>query len=169
MYQCVTYLQFRYSFDIICLHIYVFEEGEKEKENGNDLLYSDCQFLITIFTEHLGSDDLGYVLETLFTVKDKWYYIGLQLNISHPILDAIEREKKDNRERLTQMLKLWLADTSSPATWSGLVQALLSVSVGEKELAEDTRKTRCSQNEEQTTGTAPSEGRERRRTYIVKK
>ena len=95
-------------------------------------------------------------------------YIGLQLNILHPILDAIEGERKDNRERLMQMLKHWPADTSSPAAWSGLVQALMSVSVGEKELAENIRKMHCSQNEEETTGTAPSERRERKRTPWVK-
>ena len=54
------------------------------------------------------------------------------------------------------MLKEWLSSTSPP-TWSGLVQALSTALVGEQRLAEDIRKQYCRQDGEQATSPAPGE------------
>ena len=106
----------------------------------------------------LGPDDLCDVLNAIFTGRDKWYHIGLQLKIPFQTLNVIRREHRDNAtDCLTEMLQKWLTSTSPPPTWSGLVQALSSAPVGEKRLAEDIRRQHCLQDGEQATGPAPGE------------
>ena len=115
-----------------------------------------CSF---IGTEFLGPDDLCDVLEAIFTVKHKWYYIGLKLRIPHHTLDDIETNKANTTDCLTEMLKRWLSSTSPPPTWSGIIQALSSVSVGEKRLAEGIKKKYWHQVGEQATGPALGDSR----------
>ena len=110
-----------------------------------------------VVTGHLGPDDLRAVLDAIYTLRHKWYYIGLELKIPYHTLDAIKAQCPNNIENcLTEMLKQWLSSTSSP-TWSGLVQALSSAPVGEQRLAEEIREQYCHQDGEQATGPAPGE------------
>ena len=105
-----------------------------------------------MFTGHLGPDDLHDILEAIFSVKHKWYSIGLKLWISHHTLDAIKTQCSSNiKDCLTETLKQWLSNTSPLPTWSGLIQALSSEPVGEKRLAEDIREQYCHQDGEQAT------------------
>ena len=109
-------------------------------------------------TGQLGPDDLCDVLNAIYTVRDKWYYIGLKLKISFQALKVIRTEHpNDAAGCLTEMLQQWLTSVSPRPTWSGLIQALSSEPVGEKRLAEEIRKQYCHQDGEQATGTAPGE------------
>ena len=107
---------------------------------------------------HLGPDDLADVLNAIYTVRSKWYHIGLQLKIPFQTLNVIRTEHRDNTtDCLTEMLQKWLTSVSPPPTWSGLVQALSSAPVGEERLAEEIRQQYCHQDGEQATGPAPGE------------
>ena len=111
-----------------------------------------------IGTGHLGPCDLRAVRTAIFSVRAKWYDIGVELEISYHTLDAIKTQYSNNIVNcLTEMLKQWLSSTSPLPTWSGLVQALSSAPVGEKRLAEEIRKQYCHQDGEQATGPAPGE------------
>ena len=67
--------------------------------------------------------DLGAVLTELYCVRDKWYNIGLQLNVPVAELQRIESEHKGNYTTcLRQMLIKWLE--SGQANWKSLCDAL---------------------------------------------
>ena len=106
----------------------------------------------------LGPGDLCAVRTAIFSVRSKWYDIGVELEISHYTLDAIQTEcPGNNASCLTKMVIKWLTSVSPPPTWSGLIQALSSAPVGEKRLAEEIREQYCHQDGEQATGPAPGE------------
>ena len=71
----------------------------------------------------LGLDDLGAVLNELFSCRDKWYNLGLQLLVSVSDLQKIESEyKNDHGTCLRQMLTKWLE--SGRGNWETLCQAI---------------------------------------------
>ena len=73
----------------------------------------------------LSLTDLGVVLTELFLVRDKWYNIGLQLQVPVTELQRIESEhKNDQMTCLRQMLIKWLE--LGHANWSSLCNALQS-------------------------------------------
>ena len=120
-------------------------------------IYVERDTCSCVVTGHLRPGDLRAVLDAIYTVRHKWYYIGLELKIPYHTLDPIKAQCPNNIEDcLTEMLKQWLSSTSSP-TWSDLVQALSSGPVGEKRLAEEIREQYCHQDGEQATGPAPGE------------
>ena len=112
-------------------------------------MYSFCG------TGNLGPDDLRAVRTAIFSVRAKWYDIGVELEISHYTLNAIQTECPSNSAScLTKMLIEWLTSVSPPPTWSSLVQALSSEPVREKLLAKEIRERYCHQDREQATGPA---------------
>ena len=122
-------------------------------------LHALLPYILLIVAEYLEPSDLSDILNAIFTAGDKWFQIGLQLRLSYSTLNVIKRDNHDTTDCLTDMLQKWLTSTSSPPTWSGLVQALSSGPVGEKRLAEEIRKQYCQQDEEHATGPASGEGR----------
>ena len=109
-------------------------------------------------TGNLSVNDLRATRRAIFSIRHKWYDIGVELDMSPSTLDAIKTENSNNTAVcLTEMLKKWLSGVSSPPTWSGLIQALSSEPVGEKRLAEEIREQYCHQDGEQATGPAPGE------------
>ena len=70
-------------------------------------------------------DDLGLILEEIFPVRDKWYNIGLQLQVPVKELQRIESEhKNDHTTCLRLMLIKWLE--LGCASWRSLCDALHS-------------------------------------------
>ena len=94
----------------------------------------------TADSSYLKIDDLKDVQEELIDVSNKWYNIGLQLNLQPGVLDGI-REHKDANSCLCEMLKFWLKTNHS--TWQLLVKALNSRSVSETDLAKRLKDKYC--------------------------
>ena len=79
-------------------------------------------------------NDLGLVLKEIHPVREKWYYIGLQLLVPVTQLQRIEAEHKgDHTTCLRHMLVKWL--NSGHANWSSLCDALQSPIVLGKDAA----------------------------------
>ena len=80
----------------------------------------------------LGLNDLPTVLDELYDIRDKWYNVGLRLDVPTEKLESILiSHDRDNCFR--QVLVLWLK--SGKATWLGLCQALRHRTVGRVKLA----------------------------------
>ena len=80
----------------------------------------------------------------IFEARDKWYDIGIELNLSFKTLNVIEKDCPNDCGRcLTKMLIEWLSSSYPPPTWSDVVDALSSRPVGEKRLAEDIKTKDC--------------------------
>ena len=85
----------------------------------------------------------------IFSVRDKWYDIGVELNIPYTTLNVIEKDCPNNcADCLRKMLVAWLSSDSPPPSWSALVEALSSEPVGEKRLAGEIQTKYCATQEE---------------------
>ena len=96
----------------------------------------------------LGPDDLRCIMSSIYSIHHKWYNIGLELNISFPVLDGMKANNRTTDECLTEMLKHWL---NCDPSWSDLVQALSSEPVGEKTLAKQIHTKYCTTQREAET------------------
>ena len=71
-------------------------------------------------------DNLRLLLEELLDVCNRWYDLGLQLNLESKTLNRIYALSHDSRDQLLEMLKTWLT-TSDNASWKTVTDALRSV------------------------------------------
>jgi len=104
--------------------------------------------LTRVFTTLVGQEDLKYLHCELYPVSDKWYSLGVQLQVPIETLKCIRRETPTTSECLLEMLATWLKHTNPPPTWEGLAEALESPPVGERTLALQVRDKYCLGGEE---------------------
>ena len=81
-------------------------------------------------------DDMRTVLNAVWNARQRWFDIGLELDLSVSDLNAI-KTSNDNiiYKCINNMLIVWLRRSNPPPTWSALVGALRSPVVGCEELA----------------------------------
>lgn len=84
----------------------------------------------------LTTKDLKAVRALLYKIRDKWFDIGIELEISVEELSIIKRNTDNPSECLVQMLLLWLKSIDPFPTWGILADALGSEVINEEELAE---------------------------------
>ena len=102
------------------------------KENGQ---CSSDQTQLTV-------DDLAKICEELYSIREKWRDVALQLGIPVDKLDHIKATHPDSADCLRETVKEWL--TTSPApTWQILTSALQSRTVNEHELAGRLKEKYC--------------------------
>ena len=94
--------------------------------------------------QQLRVNDLPVVVEELNDARAKWYDIGLQLRISVGTLDAIKKDCNSTSDCLRETVTTWLKTYPSHLTWSNIVDALKSSTVGEVILAADLEQKYCS-------------------------
>ena len=77
-------------------------------------------------------------MEELVQVSDKWYLLGLRLNVHPGTLESIRQEylMTGTVSCLCGVLQAWLKGTKPYPTWKALVNALRSETVGEMLLGE---------------------------------
>ena len=98
-------------------------------------------------TLFVGQEDLKSLHSELYPVSDKWFSLGVQLQIPPETLKCIEAEHSQMNRRLLEMLTVWLKRTNPPPTWNILTEALESPPVGENLLAQQLRDKYCSRTE----------------------
>ena len=69
----------------------------------------------------------------LFSAKDSWFNIGLQLDVTIQDLKGIESNYQTNGDRLRDMLIVRIQ--AGGLSWESVVQALQNCTVGQAELA----------------------------------
>ena len=117
------------------------------------ILYS----LFSCVSPHVGESDLKLLHCELHPVSDKWYSLGVQLQVPIESLKCIEKENSEMTDRLLEMVVTWLKSTDPPPTWNILTKALESSSVGKKCLAENLKKLYCSGTEVEVTHSDPTQ------------
>ena len=110
-------------------------------------------------TLSVGQGDLKSLHSELHLVADKWYSLGVQLQVPIETLKCIRRENLPMTECLLEMLTAWLKCTTPPPTWNILTEALESPPVGEILLAQQLRDKYCPRTETGTTDGFPTLGR----------
>ena len=110
-------------------------------------------------THSVGQGDLKSLHSELHPVTEKWYSLGVQLQVPVESLKCIEAEHKQMSRRLLEMLTVWLKCTTPPPTWNILTEALESPPVGERLLAQQLRDKYCPRTEEGITHGYLGQGR----------
>lgn len=80
--------------------------------------------------------DLKHVRALLFSIRHKWYDIGIELDLQVAELDIIRSKYDDPADCLLEMLKLWLKSINPLPIWNTLADALRADAVNEVALAE---------------------------------
>ena len=60
----------------------------------------------------------------VFRSADKWYSLGLLLNVPKSSLSTIRTDDPDECECLRETLKVWLKQTDPPPTWHELADVM---------------------------------------------
>ena len=94
--------------------------------------------------QQLSVNDLPVIIEELNDARAKWYDVGLQLRMCVGTLNAINEDYNSTSDCLRETLTTWLKTCPSPPTWSSIVDALRSSTVGEVRLATDLEQKYCS-------------------------
>ena len=110
--------------------------------------YCSCilEFIQLCSKYSVGQGDLKSLHCQLHSVSDKWFSLGVQLQVPIETLRSIRRENLSMTERLLEMLTVWLKCTNPPPTWYILTEALKSPPVGERLLAQQLRDKYCPQS-----------------------
>ena len=86
--------------------------------------------------------DLAKVCKELYSIRDKWQDLALELGIPVEKLDHIKATNPDTADCLRETVSYWLTDSPDP-TWQDLTTALESRTVNEHELAARLKKEYC--------------------------
>ena len=60
----------------------------------------------------------------VFRSADKWYSLGLLLNVPKSSLSTIRTNNRGDHDRLCETLQEWLNQTDPPPTWHELAEAV---------------------------------------------
>jgi len=99
-------------------------------------------------------------LEELIQVSDKWYLLGLRLNVHPGTLDSIRQEylMTGTVSCLCGMLQAWLKSTKPYPTWKALIDGLRSETVREMLLGEQLKGKYAADRQSTCTGSSNSSG-----------
>lgn len=89
----------------------------------------------------MSEGDMRDILSEICTVRPKWYYIGLQLNVPPYILETIKSEPTS--DCLDKVIRYWLTHMNPRPTWGDLANALKKSTVGESRLAGEIERKFC--------------------------
>ena len=89
--------------------------------------------------------ELSEVIDELFEARNKWFDIGLQLQLHHSELKSIEDKYRDDPDKcFRQMLIAWETSSSqAPKAWSTLVKILRKPAIKYEVLATRIERKYC--------------------------
>ena len=68
--------------------------------------------------------------------SDKWYDIGLSLQVRRNVLDNLKQSEGDDVLKLDKLINIWKETQPSPDTWETVITAIESPIVNDKETAD---------------------------------
>ena len=77
-----------------------------------------------VFSSVGNQPTLSKAFRRVFRVANKWYTLGLLLNVPKSSLSTIRTDDPDDHECLCETLQEWLKQTDSPPTWHELAEAV---------------------------------------------
>ena len=89
-----------------------------------------CIFFVII--SDIDSDNIAHLLNG---IEDKWYDIGLSLQVQRSVLDDLKRSPACSYKKLKKIIEIWKEKEPSPVTWRTIITAIESYPVNEKEIA----------------------------------
>ena len=89
-----------------------------------------------LLNSHLTINNLNDVLNTTWSARDKWRYIGLNLGTSAETLDTIGLEERKEEDCFRRMLEEWLR-SDREKNWAILRESVRDFKVGYVDVAMD--------------------------------
>ena len=111
-----------------------------------------------VLTTPVGQEDLKYLHSELHPVREKWYSLGVQLQVPTETLKCIKKEHLTMSDCLLEMLTFCLKRTNPPLTQEALAKALESPPLAERNLAKQLRKMYSQGKEEKITHISAASG-----------
>ena len=72
----------------------------------------------------------------LHSISDKWYDIGLSLQVRRNVLDEIKQSQDNDETNLKKVTNIWRDTKPSPDTWETIITAVESPVINNKEIAD---------------------------------
>ena len=102
--------------------------------------YNNCYIVISDITSILKETlNKGELLIALIDISDKWYDIGLLLQVRRNVLDEIKQSEDNDVTKFKKVINIWEETKSSPDTWETLITAAESPVINNKEIANSIR------------------------------
>ena len=79
------------------------------------------------------------VLALLMPIKDKWYLIGVSLEVNTVELDCLKFTNKSKENSLSIVINKWLEEKSNEATWKVLLEEVEGPIINNSEIADHIR------------------------------
>ena len=89
--------------------------------------------ITSILKETPNEDELLLLLRS---ISDKWYDIGLSLQVRRNVLDEIKQSEDNDETKLKKVFNIWEETKSSPDTWETMITAVESPVINNKEKAD---------------------------------
>ena len=78
-------------------------------------------------------------VEVLVPIKDRWYIIGVVLEVSRPDLDSLNESNNSVEVNLAKMIDKWLDQYAEKATWEVLLEAVEGKTVNSQQTGQKIR------------------------------
>ena len=102
--------------------------------------YNNYFVVISGITSILKETPDEYELFSLLrSISDKWYDIGLSLQVRRNVLDEIKQSQDNDETNLKKVTNIWRDTKSSPDTWETIITAVESPVINNKEIADSIR------------------------------
>ena len=76
------------------------------------------------------------LVNRLSAISDKWYDIGLSLQVCRNVLDEIKQSQDNDETNLKKVTNIWRDTKPSPDTWETIITAVESPVINNKEIAD---------------------------------
>ena len=77
------------------------------------------------------------VLSLLISIKDKWYFIGVSLEVNTEELDSLIISNNLTEMNLSIVINKWLQEKSNEATWNALLKEVEGPIVNNHQIGDD--------------------------------
>ena len=72
-------------------------------------------------------------------IKDKWYIIGVSLEVNTGELDSLKISNNSTEMNLSTVINKWLEEKSNEATWDMLLEEVEGPIVNNRQIGDDIR------------------------------
>ena len=72
-------------------------------------------------------------------ISEKWYDIGLSLQVHRNVLDDLKQSEDDDETKLEKVIDIWEETKSFPDTWETMITAAESPVINNKKIADEIR------------------------------
>ena len=80
------------------------------------------------------------VLALLMPIKDKWYLIGVSLEVNTGELESLKISNNSTEMNLSIVINKWLEEKSNEATWEALLKEVEGPVVNNRQIGDDIRR-----------------------------